>query len=35
MNLKSLAIVLCLIIGSQLAKAQVKVTDLVKVEGLY
>jgi len=30
MKLKSLAIALCLIIGSQLAKAQVKVTDLVK-----
>lgn len=30
MKLKILAITLCLIIGSQLAKAQVKVTDLVK-----
>ena len=30
MKLKSLAVVLCLIIGSQLAKAQVKVGDLVK-----
>lgn len=30
MKLKSLAVALCLIIGSQLAKAQVKSTDLVK-----
>jgi uncharacterized damage-inducible protein DinB len=30
MKLKSLAIVLCLVIGSQLAKAQVKVADAVK-----
>ncbi|NRF38338.1 DinB family protein [Pedobacter foliorum] len=30
MKLKSLAVVLCLLIGSQLAKAQVKVADLVK-----
>lgn len=30
MKLKSLAVALCLIIGSQFAKAQVKVTDLVK-----
>jgi uncharacterized damage-inducible protein DinB len=30
MKLKSLVVVLCLIIGGQLAKAQVKATDLVK-----
>jgi uncharacterized damage-inducible protein DinB len=30
MKLKSLALVLCLIIGGQLAKAQVKVADIVK-----
>ncbi|WP_214226704.1 DinB family protein [Pedobacter sp. B4-66] len=30
MKLKSLAVVLCLLIGSQLAKAQVKVADLAK-----
>lgn len=30
MKIKSLAIALCLIIGSQMAKAQVKVADLVK-----
>ncbi|WP_257667005.1 DinB family protein [Parapedobacter tibetensis] len=30
MKLKSLAVALCLIIGSQLARAQVKVADLVK-----
>lgn len=30
MKLKSLALVLCIVVGSQLAKAQVSVTDLVK-----
>lgn len=30
MKLKSLAVALCLIIGSQLAQAQVKATDLIK-----
>src|SRR5215217_4579781 len=30
MKLKSLIIALCLVIGSQMAKAQVKVTDIVK-----
>src|SRR5215217_2281928 len=30
MKLKSLAVVLCLVIGSQLAKAQVTVADVVK-----